>query len=104
MKDTTGATGGGGGGGMPAAGGDALEVGGVRRAAGGLEATAAGGGCGGEHVGPLSVSVHTRPGQQVPVLQKVPMTRQEGGGVVETLGGVDWTATGGGVAAAEGGD
>ena len=102
MKDTTGATDGGGGGIPAAGGGGALEVGGVRRAAGGLEATAAGGGCGDEHIGPLAVTVHTRSLQQVPVLQKVPTARQEGGGVLETLGGVDWTATGGGAGGVSG--
>ena len=72
MKETTGATSCDccdGGGTPAAAGGDALEAGGVKTADGGLVATAAGGGDGFEHMGPLAVTVQTRPEQQVPVLQ-----------------------------------
>ena len=103
MKETTGATSCGGKGTPDVAGGDVLEAGGVRTAEGGEETTATGGGDGVEHMGPLAVTTHTKPEQQVPVLQKVPRLRQEGGGVPEALGGVDWMAAGGGLAAAAGG-
>ena len=103
MKETTGATSCGGKGTPDVAGGDVLEAGGVRTAVGGEETTAAGGGDGFEHMGPWGVTVQTKPEQQVPVLQKVPRLRQEGGGVPEALGGVDWMAAGGGLAAAAGG-
>ena len=92
MKETTGATSCGGEGTPYVAGGDALEAGGVRTAEGGEETTATGGGDGVEHMGPLAVTTHTKPEQQVPVLQKVPRLRQE------AVGGPDRLATGGGVA------
>ena len=90
---------------MAAGGVVVVTVGGDSSAAGGLEVTAAGGGCGFEHVAPLEVIVHTRPAQQVGMLglQPAAMMRQEGGGVLKALGGVDWVAAGGGVAAAAGG-
>ena len=75
----------------------APQAGGGTRAVGGV------GGDGVEHMGPLAVIEHIRPEQQVPVLQKVPRLRHEGGGVPEALGGVDWMAAGGGLAAAAGG-
>ena len=53
----------------------------------------------------LEVIVHMRPVQQVGLLglHTAPTIRQEGGGVLEALGGVDWMAAGGGLAAAAGG-